>query len=195
MRNHSEEPEQPTVVTAFGEAVARNRAVTRHGSVGAMEKAWAFMSQGKQAEALEAALHTLPSDPNYYKALVLIAEIRIAMEDYERAEHALARAVKLSPRHPEAYMRRAWLRYKQGRFADGLAELALSQARTSKWMSVESYVCEQQLLVGATLHYRVGRTEEALEQVERYLAMRPLDDAANKLREDCLEALPQRPSS
>ena len=92
-------------------------------------------------------------------------------------------------------MRRAWLRYEQGRFADGLAELALSQARTSRWKSVESYVCEQQLLVGATLHYQVGRTEEALEQVERYLAMRPDDGVASKLREDCLEALPQRPSS
>ena len=131
MSNHSEDADQPMVLTAFGEAVARNRAVTRDGSVGAMEKAWELMGQGKQEEALEAALHTLPTDPHYYKALVLIAEIRIAMEDYERAEHALLRAVKLSPKHPEAYMRRAWLRYHQGRFADGLAELALSLERTA----------------------------------------------------------------
>lgn len=194
MSNHSEEPEQPMVVTAFGEAVARNRAVTRDGSVGAMEKAWAFLSQGKQEEALEAALHTLPTDPHYYKALVLIAEIRIAMQDYERAEHALLRAVKLSPKHPEAYMRRAWLRYHQGRFADGLAELTLSLERTGKWKRVESYILEQQLLVGAVLSYQTGQPEEALKKLERYSALRPDDAGAGKLREDCLTALRQTAS-
>jgi radical SAM protein with 4Fe4S-binding SPASM domain len=192
MSNHSEEP--PTVVTAFGEAVSRNRAVTRDAFVGAMDKAWAFMSQGKQEEALEAALHTLPTDPHYYKALVLIAEIRIAMQDYERAEQALLRAVKLSPRHPEAYMRRAWLRYHQGRLADGLAELALSEERTGKTKTVEDFILEQQLLVGAVLYYHTGHPERALERTKRYLALRPDDGAARKLQEDCLTALPQRPS-
>jgi radical SAM protein with 4Fe4S-binding SPASM domain len=187
IRNHSEEP--PTAVTAFGEAVSRNRATTRDTFVGAMDKAWAFMSQGKQEEALEAALHTLPTDPHYYKALVLIAEIRIAMQDYERAEQALLRAVKLSPKHPEAYMRRAWLHYHQGRFADGLAELALSLERT-KVKKVESYILEQQLLVGAVLQFHTGHAQEALERIERYLALRPDDGAARKLHEDCLTALP-----
>ena len=194
MSNHSEEEEQPTVVTSFGEAVARNRSVTRVGSVGAMEKAWELMGQGNLEEALEAALHTLPTDPHYYKALVLIAEIRTKTQDYERAEHALLRAVKLSPKHPEAYMRRAWLRYHQGRFADGLAELALSLERTRKWKRVESYIREQQLLVGAVLDYETGQTEQALEMTERYLALRPDDGAARKLREDCLKAFPQQPS-
>jgi radical SAM protein with 4Fe4S-binding SPASM domain len=195
MSNHAEEPGQPTVVTSFGEAVAVNRAVTRHGSVGAMERAWSLMRAGRREEALEAALHTLPTDPHYYKALVLIAEIRIEMQDYEHAEHALARAVKLSPKHPEAYMRRAWLRHHQGRAADGLEELELSLQRTSRWKRVEGYIREQQLLVGAVLHYQMGQPEEALERAERYLAARPDDGAARKLREDCLAALAQSPAS
>jgi hypothetical protein len=70
-----------------------------------------------------------------------------------------------------------------------LAELALSLERTSKWKRVESFIREQQLLVGAVLHYQTGQTEQALERIERYLALRPDDGAAGKLREDCLTAL------
>jgi radical SAM protein with 4Fe4S-binding SPASM domain len=191
MGNHS--TEQPTVMPAFGEVVRRNRAVTRDGSVGAMERAWVLMRQGKQEEALEAALHTLPTDPNYYKALVLIAEIRIAMQDYQRAEQALLRAVNLSPKHPEAYMRRAWLRYYQGRLADGLAELALSEERAGKLERVEDFILEQSLLVGAVLYFHTGHANQALEKIEGYLALQPDDGRARKLREDCLTGLDQRP--
>jgi tetratricopeptide (TPR) repeat protein len=193
MSTHSQE--QPTVVPAIVEAASRARAMRDDVAAGAMERAWAFMREQKLEEALEAALHTLPTDPHYYKSLVLVAEIRIAMQDYEQAESALQRAVQLSPKHPEAYMRRAWLRYYQDRFADGLAELGLSLERTSRWRRVESYIREQQLLVGATLHYQVGEPKEALERIERYLVMRPDDGAAKKLREDCLTALTQRRSS
>jgi tetratricopeptide (TPR) repeat protein len=97
-------------------------------SGGNIEKAWSFMKEGKQVEALAEAENVLPSDPYFYDAQVLCGEIKTYLRDYEAAEQYLDKAIALKPDSPSAYMRLAWLRYFQKRPELGLNDINKAEA-------------------------------------------------------------------
>jgi radical SAM protein with 4Fe4S-binding SPASM domain len=176
--------EQSSAVDEMVQAAPRNRAAAPDRLASAMEQAWRHMSEGNVEDALRAALRTPPTDPLYMKALTLVGEIRTNEGDFEGAENALAEAIRVAPGHPEAYLRRAWLRYHQGRFADGLAELEVAGRCASKLARVEEFIETELLRARATLLYHLGDTERAVESLNRFLAVSPDDDHAKRMRDE-----------
>ena len=174
--------EQTSVVEGMVQAAPRNRAAGPDRLANAMEQAWRHMREGRAEQALGAALRTPPTDPLYLKALALIGEIRTNQGDFDGAETALAEAIRIAPSHPEAYLRRAWLRYHQGRFADGLAELEAAERCANKLVKVEDFIAIELLHARATLLYHQGDTDRAIETLDRFLAMKPDDDHAKRMR-------------
>ncbi len=175
--------EKTPPVDLMVQAAARNRASSPPDRLaGSMEQAWRFMSEGREEEALEAARRTPRTDPLFLKALSLIGEIRTNRGDFEGAEQALNEAIQAAPNHPEAYLRQAWLRFHQGRFADGLAKLEVAGRCASKLPKVEDFITTELLRARATLLYHQGDTERAIEALDRFLALKPDDDYARNMR-------------
>jgi radical SAM protein with 4Fe4S-binding SPASM domain len=180
LTKHVEENSSP--VDAIVETASRNRASAPGRLASAMEQAWRFMREGKTDQALKAALRTPPSDPLYLKALALIGEIRTIQGDFDGAERALTEAMSLAPDHPEAYMRHAWLRYHQGRFADGIAAVERGERCAGKLARVEDFVTTELLRARATLLFHQGETERAIEVLDRFLELKPDDEQGRNLR-------------
>jgi hypothetical protein len=84
--------------------------------------AWKLCDAGRYAEALEEVLKTPNGHPHYYHSVVLSGHIRRVTADLEVAEQELDRAVKMSPRRPEGFATRAWLRLDQNRIEEGIAD-------------------------------------------------------------------------
>jgi radical SAM protein with 4Fe4S-binding SPASM domain len=188
LSHHVEARESP--MDLIVQAAPRNRASGPGGLGNPMEQAWRFMEQGRQEAALEAALKTPPTSPMYLKALALIGEIKTNREDFEGAEEALNEAVRLAPNHPEAYMRQAWLRYQQGRFAEGLARLDLAERCASKLGRVEDFITRELLRARGTLLFHSGDARRAIEELDRYLELKP-DDEVRDLRARAQQRLDQ----
>jgi radical SAM protein with 4Fe4S-binding SPASM domain len=180
LTKHVDEGTSP--VDLIVQAAPRNRASAPDRLASSMEQAWRLMREGREEEALAAALRTPRTDPLYLKALALIGEIRTNRGDFEGAERALTEATELAPNHPEAYMRQAWLRYHQGRFAEGLAKLEVAGGCASKLAKVEDFITTELLRARATLLYHQGDTARAIEALDRFLALKPDDEYARNLR-------------
>ena len=67
------------------------------------------------------AFMVAPEDQWYYNAQCLIGEIRTERKEYEGAAQAIEKALKLTDRHPVAYLRKAWLDFAQEQFDDAVA--------------------------------------------------------------------------
>lgn len=180
LRQHVEEKVSPQDVIV--QIAPRNRAAAPGDLANPMERAWLFMRERREQEALEAALTTSATDPFYYKALTLIAEVRTNQGDFADAEEAIDEAVALAPKHPEAYVRRAWLRYHQGRFADGLSQLDMAEHRMNRLGKVEDFLTTELPLARGTLLYHQGDGQRAIEELDRYLELKPDDNDARNLR-------------
>lgn len=87
-----------------------------------MYRAWDLAGAGRRDEALEAAQLAAEGDPHYYEAKCLCANIMTLNGDYKGAEIEIQKAIALNARHPEAYLRRAELRRRQGRKDKALAD-------------------------------------------------------------------------
>jgi radical SAM protein with 4Fe4S-binding SPASM domain len=169
---------------AVNEAAWENRASAPGELVSHMHRAWHLMKEGKQTEALHAAMQTPRTDPHYFKSLTLIAAVNTLQGDFHSAEVALEEAAQLAPRHPELFVTRAWLRYHQQQFDDGLADLDLATQATSRLGRVEDFIPAQILLARGTLLYHQGAIEQSIEPLDSYLELHPDDGSARRLRED-----------
>jgi cytochrome c-type biogenesis protein CcmH/NrfG len=187
LRKHVDE--QRSSVEAMVEAARRNRAAAPDGLASTMEQAWRHAKEGRLEPALRAALRTPPTDPLYLKALALIGEIRTNQGDFEGAESALAEAIRIAPGHPEAYLRRAWLRYHQRRFGEGLAELEVAARCATRLAKVEDFIATELLRARATLLFHEGEAEQAIEALDRFLAVEPEDDPAKRMRAEARSRL------
>jgi tetratricopeptide (TPR) repeat protein len=98
-------------------------------------------------------------------------------------------AVDLAPNHPEAYMRQAWLRYHQGRFADGIAKIEVAERCAGRLARVEDFITTELLRARATLLYHQGETERAIEVLDRFLQLKPDDEHGRSLRTGALQRL------
>ena len=180
LHQHLEEKVPPT--QAIVQIAPRTRASAPDDVASHMHQAWQFMKDGKDEEALRAAQKTPPADPLYYKALLLVAEIKTNRGEFSAAEAALDEAVALTAKHPESYLRRAWLRYHQGRLEDGLEQLDLAEQAMSRLGRVEAFMTNQLLLTRGTLLYHQGEMRQAIDELDRYLELRPDDEDARNLR-------------
>ena len=97
-----------------------------------MYRAWHLAGMGRRDDALEAAQLTGESDPHYYEAKCLCANIMTVNGDHEGAESEIQKAIARNARHPEAYLRRAELRRRQGRDDQALAATARRDCRDAE---------------------------------------------------------------
>ncbi len=180
LRQHAERETSPA--KEIVQLVPQTRAAATDSITSHIHRALVFIDEGKEEDALQAALQTLSTDPFYYHALMLIAAIRTNRRDFEGAEAVLDQAVALTSKHPEAYVRRAWVRCHQGRFADGLELLEVAQQKADELGRADNYVVEGLMLTRAALLYHSGAMQPAIDDLDRYLGVRPHGSVAKKLR-------------
>jgi tetratricopeptide (TPR) repeat protein len=89
--------------------------------------AWKLHEQGQDERALKVASEAKEGDPLFYNAKCLCAEILTRFGDFQKAEHELEQAFAQRQDHPEAYLRRAWLRYSQGQICEAIVDAERAQ--------------------------------------------------------------------
>jgi tetratricopeptide (TPR) repeat protein len=114
--------------------------------------AWKLMDEGQYAEALEEVLRTPETHPHFYHSLALSGNSRRCLGDFERAEKDLSRALKMSPRRPEAFLFQAWLRINQNRLEESLEDAVNAREFIKAEDHLEGYVEE----ILQLLHSRQG---------------------------------------
>ncbi len=155
---------------------------------GDMQKAWSFMKQGKQIEALIEAENVPSSDPFFYDAKVLCGQIKISMKDYDTAEQYLNEAINLKPNSLSAYMRRAWLRWYQKQPELSLNDVKKAEAiieLIDEPLSVEDWIIEGIEKVKQALFEENINIEEKKNLEEKYRfddpqSLREMNDVLKK---------------
>jgi tetratricopeptide (TPR) repeat protein len=122
---------------------------------------------------LELQVRERPADAKAWTALAA-AQLQRGREtaagaDYDRAERALERALRLNPRLPDAYTERAILRFNQHEFAKTLAD-----ARRARRLAPE-VLRPRGIEVDALLE--LGRYAEAERTLQRLIDLKPSLDA------------------
>ena len=140
--------------------------------------------------SLELQVRERPGDAKAWTALAA-AQLQRGREtadgaDYDRAQRALARALRLDARSPDAYTERAILRFNQHEFAKALAD-----ARRARQLAPE-LLRSRGIEVDALLE--LGRYTEAERTLQRLIDLKPGLDAyarvagVRELRGDLLGA-------
>ena len=92
-----------------------------------------------------------PANPQYYHALILSGRIHHSMGNHAAAQEDFDRAVALARRRPEAFLHRAWLRFDQARYAEGLEDALQAKQLNRGDLEFEAWVLEARLLEGIRL--------------------------------------------
>jgi len=142
-------------------------------------RATALERDGRREEAITAALLTTKRDAGYYRALTLAGRLLRDSGRVEESETQLERAIAAAPARVDAYIERGWLRHRQMRTAEGLADVehAHKLLGASPSPDTEHSLCA---LAGILL-VTSGRPEEARVAVDRLFELRP-DDPLSYMR-------------
>jgi MoaA/NifB/PqqE/SkfB family radical SAM enzyme len=134
-------------------------------------RACAIAAQGKNDEAIAEASKVKPRDASYYMALVLTGRLQRDADRFGEADDRFARAIALAPARPDAYVERGWLRFKQTRFGDGIADVERAHhlMKSCPMPEMEHVLCG----LAGLLYVRAGRYDEARLAVDRLFELRP----------------------
>jgi tetratricopeptide (TPR) repeat protein len=148
---------------------------------GRLDEAARLLRAGQPAEA-ERLLRALTGGPSASdpQAFVGLAEARAAQGDQKGALEALARAVRADPKSLAANYQIALLRFQSGErlWAAGRADEARSEFRDAvtwldKALAINPDFGKGLLLKGAALNRFLGKPEEGLALLRRFVKLRP----------------------
>ena len=148
---------------------------------GRLDTAARLLRDGDPVEA-ERILQRLVADPSVAdpRAFVGLAEAREAQGDRNGALEALAKAVKIDPKNLAANYQIGLLRFSNGeeRWAAGREDEARTEFREAlTWLdnalAINPDFGKGLLLKGAALHRFLGRQEEGLALLRRFVQLRP----------------------
>ncbi len=141
----------------------------------------------KTVAGLESLRKRYPDDPQVLRLLGVCYRMGYNLGipgAWERAEAYLLRTEELAPEAPEAYISLGIL---YGDSQSGYANQAELQFRQALQHARKEQM--PQIWWGLSLAlYSQGKTKEAVETIDRLIALRPTDDKAKKLRETFLKA-------
>jgi tetratricopeptide (TPR) repeat protein len=100
------------------------------------------------------------------------------MGDQAAAQDDFDRAIELSKRRPEAYLHRAWLRFDQARYTEGLDDALQAKQLNRGDLAFEAHVLE----VLGFQYCALGNLSLALAPLDRFLQLRPDDPIARVRR-------------
>lgn len=152
----------------------------------AMPEAWAALRRGAEEEAFHAAARTLPDDPHYLASLLLRASLATTHGHLAIAEPLLEEAARLAPDAHELLLRRAWLRLRQERLHEGLADAQRLERRIVEAPVDVDYIVHGSLSVRANLLRRLGDRDGALAAIESLLVLAPQNADARAFRNTLL---------
>jgi tetratricopeptide (TPR) repeat protein len=148
---------------------------------GRLDEAARLMRVGQPAEA-ERLLRPLTEGPSATdpRAFVGLAEVRDAQGDRKGALEALARAVKLDPKNLAANYRLGLIHFHMGErlWATGRTDGARAEFREAvTWLdnalAINPNFGKGLLLKGAALHRFLGKKEDGLALLRRFVQLRP----------------------
>lgn len=174
------------VVEAEAQKAARREATQAAAARSPMIGAWAAMARGAEEEAYHAAAKTLPEDPNFLASLLLRASLLTPHGHLELAEQMVDEAARLAPDAAELLLRRAWLRWRQGRLQEGLADAARLAQQLLGQPDAPAWLVHGSLSVQANLCKAVGDHQGALAAIDRLLVLAPQNTAARAFRAQLL---------
>jgi radical SAM protein with 4Fe4S-binding SPASM domain len=137
-------------------------------------RANALAHQGRVEEAIAAALKATKRDVGFYPALVLAGRLLRDLGRVEEAQVQFDRAIAAAPARADAYVERGWLRHRQMRVAEGIADVekAHQLMRASPAPALEHALCG----LAGILFVNAGRYDDARVAIDRLFALQP--DAA-----------------
>ena len=138
-------------------------------TVNYVAEAWRLIGERRYAEALDMLLQTPEVHPQYYHSVAICGNIRRLMGDFEGAERDFTRAVDLTPRQPDAFIYRAWLRLDQDRAADGVTDALRAGELIRRGHPLEADLCS----VLGLLYAKQGQHAEAMRLLDRLLQLQP----------------------
>ncbi len=139
----------------------------------------------KAAAGLESLRKRYPDDPQVLRLLGVCYRMGYNLGipgAWERAEAYLLRTEELAPEAPESYISLGIL---YGDSQPGYASQAELQFRQALQHARKEQMPQIWWGLSLALHYQ-GKTKEAVETIDRLIALRPDDDKAKKLRETFL---------
>lgn len=152
-----------------------------HSRGGRMEEAARLLRAGRPAEA-ELLLRAFTAGPRATdaRAFVGMAEAREALGDRSGAVEALAQAVKLDPKNLAANYQLGLAFFSAGerlwaaeRKDEARGEFQTAVAWLDKALAVNPDFGKAMLLRGTALHRFLGKKEEGLAQLKRFVQLRP----------------------
>jgi Flp pilus assembly protein TadD len=146
---------------------------------------WKLVEAGRLSEAMEKASQLPQHHPHYYQAVLLRAHINFLCGRLEQADADLSSAMPLSRQPFDAYIARAWLRWKQGRFEEGSRDAFQARELCSGDQAREASVYE----VLGYIYARAGNLSKATGAVNRLAELRPADAATQVARAEVFEIL------
>lgn len=134
----------------------------------------------RDVEAIEAALKVPANDAHRYHALVLAGNLLLEQDKREECDRWISEAIQLAPGRPEAYVTRAWLRDRQGRHEEGLAD---AQAADRLVAGVGNKEVEVSMCgVAGILAARTKRNDASERWLERLARLAPEDPRSHMWR-------------
>lgn len=134
-----------------------------------MNVAYQLQAGGYRQLAAEAARRVAPGSADYGAALLLRTEAAIESGELEAAETLLREAAALPQPPLDILLRSAWLRYRQGRFDEGLAACDDLERALADRPSAPVHLERGLLAARANLARALGRHAEAIRDLEQLL--------------------------
>lgn len=131
-----------------------------------------YESQGKEDLALQQYRAALKKDPKHAQSWLLLGDLSYQRRDYDEAERAYRRAVKLRPENGDIYNNLAWTYLQQGRNLDKAEELIKQALKLTP--GHRPYYLDT---LGVIL-LRLGRVQESLAALKESVDTLPPDRPA-----------------
>jgi len=154
-----------------------------------------LIKSNKFTEAIQKLNQSIKLNSKCYQSMVLRGFSKRMLGHFEEADSDLEDAINLKSNRPEAFLHRAWLRFSQERFAEGL----LDARQALRFSALNDDLKPELLVVTGLLYSREGSHSEAIETFDKLLELFPESKrvhvhrawafkAAGRLQEAKLEA-------
>lgn len=132
----------------------------------ALRAAVQLFEQGKFDDAVAKCDEAIASNPNDFRAHVILGSIYSAQRKMKQASDSFAHAIKLSPKTKEIYLMKARVDYLRNANDD-----AVAAAKTA--LEIDPKYPEAHLVVGSLLKYDTKRSAEAITSLKTALELNP----------------------
>lgn len=147
-----------------------------------MPDAWAALQRGDAEAAYHEAARATPDDPHWQSSLLMRMSLLTTHGHIDMAAALLPEAERVAPDSLELLLRRAWIRLRQGRLPEALADANRLGERLAAAPDAAEFLVHGAASVKANVLARLGDTQGAIAELDRLLALAPGQRDAVALR-------------